>query len=130
MEIKEMILAHGEIPSLYEDGETLDAKLNWYPIQKNGVVHEMMWTGDSENDVRKDVLDAASKFGASLIIWRVEPCVDLSIGAYAIAGLWRPRMTPTPRNNDGRSECFWCGKKTERIQGFTEVYDICRSCGK
>jgi len=130
METKEKVLASGELMVLREDGETLDSSMNWRPISKNGAVHEMMWTGDSEEDVRNEVLDAAHRLGASLVVWRVEPCVDLSVGAYAIAGLWRPRTMPIPRNNNGRSECFWCGKKTEKIQGFTEMYDMCRSCGK
>lgn len=35
-----------------------------------------------------------------------------------------------PKNNDGRSTCFWCGGKTENKQGFTNSYDICPKCGK
>lgn len=35
-----------------------------------------------------------------------------------------------PQNNDGRNTCFWCGKMTQRIYGFTNWYDFCKECGK
>lgn len=37
---------------------------------------------------------------------------------------------PEPENNDGRKNCFWCGSPTEKIQGFRNNYDFCRSCKK
>ena len=34
-----------------------------------------------------------------------------------------------PRNNDGRSECFWCpGVRTEKRGGG--AYDLCPKCGR
>ena len=34
-----------------------------------------------------------------------------------------------PRNNDGRSECFWCpGVQTEKRGGG--AYDLCPKCGR
>lgn len=35
-----------------------------------------------------------------------------------------------PENNDGREECFWCGKKTVKKQLLTSSYDICEDCEK
>ena len=35
-----------------------------------------------------------------------------------------------PRNNDGRSSCWWCEEPTTRKQCFTSVYDFCESCKK
>ena len=36
-----------------------------------------------------------------------------------------------PKNNDGRSACFWCGAPTKRMPGFAnDNYDICTRCGK
>lgn len=37
---------------------------------------------------------------------------------------------PEPKNNDGRSFCFWCRRPTEKIAGFQSNYDFCRSCKK
>jgi hypothetical protein len=37
--------------------------------------------------------------------------------------------SPAPRNNDGRSECFWCpGTRTEKRGGG--CYDVCPGCGR
>lgn len=36
----------------------------------------------------------------------------------------------TPRDNVGREYCFWCGKKTVLIDGFTLRYDYCMECKK
>jgi hypothetical protein len=36
-----------------------------------------------------------------------------------------------PRNNDGRSTCFWCGAPTRSVPGISvNNYDICTGCGK
>jgi hypothetical protein len=35
-----------------------------------------------------------------------------------------------PTNNNGRQECFWCGRKTITINGFLKKYDYCESCQK
>jgi hypothetical protein len=35
-----------------------------------------------------------------------------------------------PRNNDNRSECFWCLTPTEKKQGLSSFYDICPKCKK
>ena len=36
-----------------------------------------------------------------------------------------------PKNNDGRPSCFWCGKATKNVPGFTiGSYDLCEACGK
>jgi hypothetical protein len=37
---------------------------------------------------------------------------------------------PEPKNNDGRDRCFWCNVATKRIEGFSNVYNICPKCGK
>lgn len=37
---------------------------------------------------------------------------------------------PVPRNNDGRSACFWCGMPTKRVAGIANNYDICTRCGR
>ena len=36
----------------------------------------------------------------------------------------------TPKNNDGRSECFWCGAPTRKIDGGFSFYDFCDKCQK
>lgn len=33
-----------------------------------------------------------------------------------------------PKNNDGRSSCWWCKEPTVRKKGFTDLYDFCESC--
>lgn len=36
-----------------------------------------------------------------------------------------------PTNNDGRSSCFWCGRDTRNVPGFTTgSYDFCEVCEK
>lgn len=36
-----------------------------------------------------------------------------------------------PKNNDGREYCFWCGKKTKKIDsGMFSTYDYCEGCKK
>jgi hypothetical protein len=35
-----------------------------------------------------------------------------------------------PPNNDGRDYCWWCGEKTNIIQGITSQYNVCGKCGK
>ncbi|MFA5048261.1 MAG: hypothetical protein WC516_04535 [Patescibacteria group bacterium] len=35
-----------------------------------------------------------------------------------------------PRNNDGRSNCYWCGGKTKNVSSINEVYQIFSICGK
>ena len=36
-----------------------------------------------------------------------------------------------PKNNDGREYCFWCGKKTKKIDsGMFSKYDYCEGCKK
>ena len=37
---------------------------------------------------------------------------------------------PAPKNNDGRTRCFWCNVPTNKIEGFSNIYDICLKCGK
>ena len=49
-------------------------------------------------------------------------------GAIIIVRL--PHVLPEPRNNDGRSHCWWCWSWTEKRQGFTAEYDVCPKCGK
>lgn len=34
----------------------------------------------------------------------------------------------TPRNNDGRTTCFWCNSPTRKAG--MGVYDVCTKCGK
>ena len=37
--------------------------------------------------------------------------------------------TAQPRNNDGRTECFWCpGTRTQKRGGG--MYDVCPKCGR
>lgn len=37
-----------------------------------------------------------------------------------------------PRNNDGRTFCYFCSARTKKVQGFRWIYDVCSSvvCGK
>lgn len=35
-----------------------------------------------------------------------------------------------PKNNDGRSECYWCGTPTRKIDGGFSFYDFCDKCQK
>lgn len=35
-----------------------------------------------------------------------------------------------PRNNDGRTTCFWCGAPTSSVPGIFANYDVCTRCGK
>jgi len=39
-------------------------------------------------------------------------------------------LEPEPKDNDGRLTCYWCKKNTEKIQGFTDTYDMCKRCKK
>lgn len=34
-----------------------------------------------------------------------------------------------PKNNDGRTTCFWCGAPTKKVStGFVKEFDICTEC--
>jgi hypothetical protein len=33
-------------------------------------------------------------------------------------------------NNDGQSNCLWCGAATKKVHGFNSTYDVCTKCGK
>lgn len=35
-----------------------------------------------------------------------------------------------PKDNQGRTTCFWCGAPTKKIQGFNSIYNICPECKK
>lgn len=35
-----------------------------------------------------------------------------------------------PKNNDGRSHCFWCNSPTKKVQSFNGSYDVCKNCGR
>lgn len=35
-----------------------------------------------------------------------------------------------PKNNDGRTRCYWCGEPTKTVMGFIFTYSICENCGK
>lgn len=35
-----------------------------------------------------------------------------------------------PKNNDGRSQCFWCREDTIKKLGLFSTYDICPKCKK
>jgi hypothetical protein len=43
---------------------------------------------------------------------------------------YKEESVPIPKNNDGRTSCFWCGSPTKQSPGYSEMYDICTSCGK
>lgn len=32
---------------------------------------------------------------------------------------------PEPKNNDGRTSCYWCGAKTKNVPSAFSSYDIC-----
>lgn len=38
--------------------------------------------------------------------------------------------TREPKNNQGRSTCFWCNSKTKQVAGISSFYDVCTKCGK
>jgi len=35
-----------------------------------------------------------------------------------------------PKNNDGRSECFWCGTSTKNVEMLFSTIQVCSKCGK
>jgi hypothetical protein len=37
---------------------------------------------------------------------------------------------PEPKNNDGRTNCFWCKGKTVKIDSGFSFYDYCKRCKK
>lgn len=37
---------------------------------------------------------------------------------------------PAPRNNEGRSKCFWCKKDTVKILILNNTSDFCKGCQK
>ena len=45
-----------------------------------------------------------------------------------------PRCTcneEEPKNNDGKSACWWCGSPTKKVStGFVREFDICTKCGR
>jgi len=51
-------------------------------------------------------------------------------GAYTRYRFREVPKGPEPKNNDGRTVCFWCKGSTETKQGFTSSYNICPKCGK
>lgn len=57
---------------------------------------------------------------------------DQQDGAYAAARfeLLAEKSDEEPRNNDGRTHCWWCHTPTEKMQGFSGTWDVCPECGK
>lgn len=53
-------------------------------------------------------------------------------GAYAAARFEtiQEAADSEPRNNDGRTHCWWCCAPTQKMQGFSGTWDICPECGK
>jgi hypothetical protein len=49
-------------------------------------------------------------------------------GAYTKYRFREVGKGPEPKNNDGRTVCFWCNGPTEIRQGFTSSYNICPKC--
>jgi hypothetical protein len=39
-------------------------------------------------------------------------------------------LDSTPKNNDGRTTCFWCSAPTKKYYGLIAVGDVCTKCGK
>ena len=35
-----------------------------------------------------------------------------------------------PKDNQGRTHCWWCKTKTHRVMGFSDQYDVCPKCKK
>ena len=80
-------------------------------------------------DLHTEILDHASRENA-MVIWRTLPYeADGRINT-RFTMFRRSFITCEPVNNDGRRMCYWCGKSTQRIQGFHSCYDICPNCKK
>lgn len=107
-------------------------------LKHRGILPEFTTYGDGIHadplQLRRIILDKASVFGVTLILWRAEPQEDSpGRSSFAILGMFRPcrRQVSPPKNNDGRTTCFWCGGPTKRVFGIaTDIYDICTKCGK
>lgn len=75
----------------------------------------------------QDIVDNAGAF-AEWFSSGVIAAVNSKLGlAWAHDGF---SAAETPRDNDGRTICFWCKAPTKKIQGFSSNYDVCTKCGK
>lgn len=66
-------------------------------------------------NIRKDGYGYTS--GKPMFILAIQPVTRLNI-----------TISELPRNNDGRTDCAFCGAPTRKAGGG--VYDICTKCGK
>lgn len=60
--------------------------------------------------------------------WNRLKKIEADAAPRAFSNIYIP--TIVPKNNDGRTICFWCLGKTERRQCFSSMYDICPRCKK
>ena len=65
------------------------------------------------------------------VVWDKNDRCGQEDGAYAKARFTIAVINEKePKDNNGRSICFWCNTKTKCIQGFSNFYNICPSCKK
>ena len=60
------------------------------------------------------------------------PIIHSSDEEDSISVALQPPVISEPKNNDGRTNCFWCKSKTKRVDGAFSSYDICTNpaCGR
>lgn len=58
---------------------------------------------------------------------RLREANEVGLSYYIYEGLYQEQE---PKNNDGRSTCYWCGSPTKQVPSITSFYTICSKCGK
>ena len=94
-----------EITKIYEDSLYLK------PVSGEGIGKD----GLPYDDTPRGILD----------IWWIDKDINKS---FIPIGQEQKSFTNAPRNNDGRTTCFWCNVSTEKRGGG--MYDVCPKCGQ
>ena len=53
---------------------------------------------------------------------------EIAVTETPIMSSYKGERDVAPTNNDGRTSCYWCGAPTRKVQGMTDIYDICGRC--
>jgi hypothetical protein len=70
------------------------------------------------------------RLGTTWMDWAELAIIEALAGQAEV--IWNGESGSEPKNNDGRSDCFWCHGTLKESQGwrFGTTYHVCNKCGK
>jgi hypothetical protein len=95
-------------------------------VQLAGIVRDSLPYIECEFNTRVVRARAGDDAEALSEAWRRTPNYHSEVVALA-ASEGAPER---PKNNDGRSTCFWCGASTKRFELVTGLGNVCTECGR